>query len=136
DGVPLNCWFMVPSCVPASHFESAGATLGLAEMEQLLEHPRALGVGELMNFPAIVAGDPTELAKATARGSDHADGHAPGVTGRSLDAYVAAGIRSDHESTTVAEALQKRRRGMWVLLREASNAHNLLDLLPLVHEHG
>ncbi|MCW2961948.1 MAG: ade [Thermoleophilia bacterium] len=136
DGVPLSCWFMVPSCVPASHFESAGATLGLAEMEQLLEHPRALGVGELMNFPGIIAGDPDELAKVRARGSDHADGHAPGVTGRALDAYAAAGIRSDHESTTVAEALAKRRRGMWVLLREASNARNLRDLLPLVRDHG
>lgn len=136
EGLPLSCWFMVPSCVPASHFESSGATIDLAGMEQLLRHPRALGVGELMNFPAIVAGDPDELAKARAAGSTHADGHAPGLRGRQLDAYVAAGINSDHESTTVAEALDKRRRGMWVLMREASNARNLRDLLPLVRDHG
>ncbi|MBC7462183.1 MAG: adenine deaminase, partial [Thermoleophilia bacterium] len=136
EGAPLSCWFMVPSCVPASEFESAGAHIDLAGMEQLLEHPRALGVGELMNFPAIVAGDPDELAKVRARGASHADGHAPGLRGHELNAYASAGIRSDHESTTVAEALDKRRRGMWVLLREASNAHNLRDLLPLVLEHG
>jgi adenine deaminase len=136
DGLPLDCWFMVPSCVPASAFESAGAAIDVAGMERLLEHPRALGVGELMNFPAIVAADPGELDKRRASGATHADGHAPGLGGRLLDAYAAARIRSDHESTTVDEALAKRRRGMWVLLREASNAHNLRDLLPLVREHG
>ena len=136
EGLPLDCWFMVPSCVPASPFESAGATIDVAGMEQLLEHPKALGVGELMNFPAIVAGERGELDKRRAAGASHADGHAPGLRGRQLDAYAAARIRSDHESTTVAEALDKRRRGMWVLLREASNAHNLRDLLPLVLEHG
>jgi adenine deaminase len=136
EGSALDCWFMVPSCVPASPFESAGATIDVAGMEQLLEHPRALGVGELMNFPAIVAGDRAELDKRRASGASHADGHAPGLRGRQLDAYAAARINSDHESTTVAEALDKRRRGMWVLLRDASNAHNLVDLLPLVLEHG
>ena len=136
DTSPLSCWFMVPSCVPASEFESAGARIDLAGMESLLEHPRALGVGELMNFPGIVGGDADELAKLRAAGSSHADGHAPGLRGRELDAYSATGIRSDHESTTVAEALDKRRRGMWVLLRDASNAHNLRDLLPLVLDHG
>jgi adenine deaminase len=127
---------MVPSCVPASPYESAGATIDVAGMEQLLEHPRALGVGELMNFPAIVAGDPGELDKRRAAGASHADGHAPGLRGRQLDANAAARINSDHESTTVEEALDKRRRGIWVLLRDASNAHNLADLLPLVLEHG
>lgn len=136
EGAPLDCWFMVPSCVPASPFESAGATIDVAGMEQLLEHPRALGIGELMNFPAIVAGDAGELHKRRARGASHADGHAPGLRGRQLDAYAAARIGSDHESTTVEEALDKRRRGVWVLLRDASNAHNLADLLPLVLEHG
>ncbi len=136
EGLPLDCWFMVPSCVPASDFESAGARIDVAGMEQLLEHPKALGVGELMNFPAIVAGAAGELDKRRATGASHADGHAPGLRGRQLDAYVAARIRSDHESTGVAEALDKRRRGMWVLMREASNAHNLVDLLPLVLEHG
>ncbi|MCW2924014.1 MAG: Adenine deaminase [Thermoleophilia bacterium] len=136
EGSVLDCWFMVPSCVPASEFESAGASIDVAGMEVLLRHPRALGVGELMNFPAIVAGGDGELGKRRALGASHADGHAPGLRGRLLDAYAAARINSDHESTTVAEALDKRRRGMWVLLREASNARNLADLLPLVLEHG
>lgn len=136
DGLPLDCYFMVPSCVPASKFESAGAKIDLAGMEELLTHPRALGVGELMNFPAIVAGDSHELAKRRAIGASHADGHAPGLGGRLLDAYAAARIRSDHESTSVEEALAKRQRGMWILMREASNAHNLADLLPLILQYG
>lgn len=136
DGSPLDCRFMVPSSVPASAFESSGASIDVRGMERLLAHSRAIGVGELMNVPAIVAGDPGELAKRRAAGSSHADGHAPGLRGRELDAYVAARIGSDHESTTPQEALEKRRRGMWVLLREASNARNLADLLPLVREHG
>ncbi len=136
EGSPLDCWFMVPSCVPASPYESAGASIDVAGMEQLLEHPRAIGVGELMNFPAIVAADADELDKRRAVGASHADGHAPGLRGRALDAYAAARINSDHESTTYAEALDKRRRGIWVLMREASNARNLADLVPLVREHG
>ena len=105
-------------------------------MEAILRRRRALGVAEMMNFPGVVAGDPEVLAKLEVRGASHADGHAPGVVGRALDAYVAAGIRSDHEATTLEEALEKRRRGLWVLIREASNARNLRALLPLVAEYG
>ena len=86
-----------------------------------------------MNFPGVIAGDPDVLARMVA---PHVDGHAPGVTGAALDAYVAAGISTDHEAFTAAEALEKRRRGMWVLIREASNARNLRDLLAIVREHG
>jgi adenine deaminase len=119
--------------VPASAFESPGYSLGPPDMEAILRHPRALGVAEMMNFPGVIAGDPDVLSRIVA---DHVDGHAPGVTGKALNAYIAAGVRSDHEATTLAEALEKRRRGMWVLIREASNAHNLRDLLPLVKEYG
>jgi adenine deaminase len=136
EGLPLDVFVMAPSCVPASDFESPGYALGPADMEAILRHPRALGVAEMMNFPAVIAGDEGVLARLDVEGATHADGHAPGVTGRPLDAYVAAGIRSDHEATTYEEALEKRRRGMWVLLREASNAHNLRDLLPLVERYG
>jgi adenine deaminase len=90
----------------------------------------------MMNFPGVIAGDPAELAKLATGLTDHVDGHAPGVGGRRLNAYVAAGIGSDHESTTYAEALEKRRLGMAVMLREASNARNLIDLLPLVAAFG
>jgi adenine deaminase len=133
EGLPLDVFVMAPSCVPASHFESPGWVLEPDDMEAILRHPRALGVAEMMNFPGVIAGDPEVLARLVA---DHVDGHAPGVTGGALNAYIAAGIRSDHEATTYEEALEKRRRGMWVLIREASNAHNLRELLPLVKRYG
>ena len=136
EGLPLDVFVMAPSCVPASDFESPMGPLEPADMEAILRHPRALGVAEMMNFPGVIAGAPDVLARLRVAGATHADGHAPGVVGRALDAYVAAGIRSDHEATTFDEALEKRRRGMWVLMREASNARNLRDLLPLVGQYG
>jgi len=136
EGLPLEVYVMAPSCVPASAFESPRAPLTVADMERILERDRALGVGEMMNFPGVIAGEPAQLRKLALRGATHVDGHAPGVRGPRLDAYLAAGIQSDHESTTYEEALEKRRKGSWIFLREASNAHNLLDLLPLVLEHG
>jgi len=125
---------MAPSCVPASALESPRGALGPAEMAAILRHERAIGVAEVMDFPSVIAGDPAVLEKVALHG--HVDGHAPGVTGPPLDAYAAAGIRSDHEATTWEEALEKRRRGLWVLLREASNARNLVALLELVRRHG
>ena len=135
-GLPLAVFVMAPSCVPASGFESPRRELTVGDMEAILRRRRALGVAEMMNFPGVIAGDPEVLGKLEVRGASHADGHAPGVSGRALDAYAAAGIRSDHEATTLEEALEKRRRGLWVLIREASNARNLRALLPLVREHG
>ena len=132
--LPLEVYVMASSCVPASEFESPRGPLTVEQMAGLLTHDRVLGVAEMMNFPGVVAGRPAELAKAAL--SDHLDGHAPGLRGRALNAYVAAGIRSDHEATTAAEALEKRRLGMGVMLREASIARNLADLLPMVKEHG
>jgi adenine deaminase len=136
EGLPLRVWVMASSCVPASAFESAYRSMGPGDMEAILRRPRALGVAEMMNFPGVIHGDPEVLAKLAIPGSTHVDGHAPGVRGPALDAYAAAGIRSDHESFTWEEALDKRRRGLWVLLREASNARNLRDLLELVRRYG
>ena len=136
DALPLDFYVMAPSCVPASGFESARGPLSAADMETILARDAAIGVAEMMNFPAVVAGERDQLAKVALPGSSHADGHAPGLGGHALDAYLAAGIRSDHECTALEEALEKRRKGMWIFLREASNARNLLDLLPLVLEHG
>ena len=104
----------------------------------LAEEPMAIGVAEMMDFPGVVRGSAEILAKieaARARES-HLDGHAPGLSGRELNAYLAAGIRSDHECTTYEEALEKRRLGMWIMIREGSAARNLEALLPLVLEHG
>ena len=134
DGLPLRVYVMAPSCVPASALESPRGPLGLADMARILQHERAIGVAEVMDFPSVIAGAADVLAKVALH--PHVDGHAPGVTGRALDAYAAAGISSDHESTTWEEALEKRRRGIWVLLREASNARNLVALLELVRRHG
>jgi adenine deaminase len=134
--VPMNVFVMAPSCVPASAFESPRRALDVGDMEAILRRRRALGVAEMMNFPGVIAGDPDVLARIAARGATHVDGHAPGVRGRDLDAYASAGIRSDHEAVTWEEALDKRRRGMWVLIREASNARNARALLELVRRYG
>ena len=136
EGLPLDVYVMASSCVPASEFESPRRPLTPGDMESILRRRNALGVAEMMNFPAVIAGSDAELAKLEVRGATHVDGHAPGVSGRSLDAYLAAGIRSDHEATTYEEAVEKLRKGMWVLLREASNARNLVDLLPVVQKFG
>jgi adenine deaminase len=136
EGLPLDVFIMASSCVPASPYESPRRPLTIGDMESILRRSHALGVAEMMNFPAVIAADRSELDKLEVRGATHVDGHAPGVRGRQLDAYLAAGIRSDHEATTFEEALEKRRKGMWVLLREASNARNLVDLLPLVRDYG
>jgi adenine deaminase len=136
EGLPLEVFVMAPSCVPASPFESPRRPLTRGDMESILRRTHALGVAEMMNFPAVISGQRSELDKLEVRGATHVDGHAPGVRGRALDAYLSAGIRSDHEATTYEEALEKRRKGMWVLLRDASNARNLVDLLPLVKRYG
>ncbi|MDQ6879306.1 MAG: adenine deaminase [Candidatus Dormibacteraeota bacterium] len=134
--LPLDVYVMASSCVPASRFESPRAPFTIADIEGLLRRRRTIGVAEMMNFPGVVAGDPAEIAKLTTGLSDHVDGHAPGLHGPALNAYVAAGIRSDHEATTFEEALEKRRLGMWVMLREASIARNLRELLPIVKRYG
>jgi adenine deaminase len=134
--LPLDVYVMASSCVPASRFESPTRPFTTGDIESLLRRHRTIGVAEMMNFPGVIAGDPAEVAKLTTGLTDHVDGHAPGVRGPALNAYIAAGIRSDHEATTYEEALEKRRLGMWVMLREASIARNLRDLLPLVKRYG
>ncbi|MGH7903270.1 MAG: adenine deaminase [Candidatus Dormibacteraceae bacterium] len=135
-GLPLEVYVMASSCVPASSLESPHRALTVGDIEGLLRRERTIGIAEMMNFPAVIAGDPAEMAKLETGLTDHVDGHAPGVRGLALNAYLAAGIRSDHEATTFEEALEKRRLGMWVMLREASIARNLVDLLPLVRRYG
>ena len=134
--LPLDVYVMASSCVPASRFESPRRPFTTGDIESLLRRHRTIGVAEMMNFPGVIAGHPDEVAKLQTGLTDHVDGHAPGVRGAGLNAYIAAGIRSDHEATTFEEALEKRRLGMWVLLREASIARNLRDLLPLVKRYG
>ncbi|HEX5582235.1 adenine deaminase [Gaiella sp.] len=134
--LPLEVFFMAPSCVPASVFESPRRPLALGDLEALMRRRRVLGLAEMMNFPGVIGGDPAELEKLELEGAEHVDGHAPGVLGASLQAYAAAGIRSDHEALTVEEGRERLRAGMWLLIREASMARNLRALLPLVSEYG
>ncbi|GAC1689793.1 MAG: adenine deaminase [Candidatus Dormibacteraceae bacterium] len=136
SGLPLDVFVMASSCVPASRFESPHRPFTTGDIESLLRRHRTIGVAEMMNFPGVIAGSESEVAKLQTGLTDHVDGHAPGVRGPALNAYIAAGIRSDHEATTFEEALEKRRLGMWVMLREASIARNLRDLLPLVKRYG
>jgi adenine deaminase len=136
SGLQLDVYFMASSCVPASPFESPRRALMPGDLESLMRRRRVLGLAEMMNFPGVIAGDPSELEKLELEGARHVDGHAPGVLGAELQAYAAAGIRSDHEALTVEEGRERLRAGMWLLIREASMARNLLALLPLVQEYG
>jgi adenine deaminase len=132
----LDVYFMAPSCVPASPFESPLRALTPGDLESLMRRRRVLGLAEMMNFPGVVAGSPGELTKLALDGARHVDGHAPGLLGPALQAYAAAGIYSDHEALTVEEGRERLRAGMWLLVREASMARNLRALLPLVEEYG
>ena len=132
--LPLDVYFMAPSCVPASHFESPRRPLTTGDLEGLLRRTHVIGVAEMMNFPGVVAGEESELAKV--RLARHVDGHAPGLLGKRLNAYAAAGIRSDHEAITAEEGRERLRAGIWLLIREASMARNLNALVPLVRELG
>lgn len=135
-GVPLGVYVMMPSCVPASPFESAAAPLEAPEFPDLLNRQRVLGIAELMNYPAAIAGDAAIMSKMAIGGYRHVDGHAPGVRGKALNAYIVSGPSSDHECTDLEEALEKRRLGMWIMIREASMIRNLVALLPLVRDYG
>ena len=134
EGLPLDVFFMASSCVPATSFEDAGASIGPEQVVELLSRPHVLGLAEVMDVPAVLDGGLDVLAKvASARGMGLAvDGHAPGLGARELMAYASAGIRSDHESTTADEALAKAALGMLVQVREGSPARNLDALLPLL----
>ena len=130
---PLSVWVNVPSCVPATAMETAGAVLEASDLLTLLDDPGVLGLAEMMNYPGVIFGAPPVLAKLEGFRGRPLDGHAPGLAGKQLNAYVAAGIGSDHECTTVEEAAEKLARGLYILIREATNAHNLATLLPLVN---
>jgi adenine deaminase len=129
---PLSMFVMLPSCVPATNMETSGATLRSYDIEPFKDNPWVLGLAEMMNYPGTINGDPEVLAKITLFKDKVIDGHAPGLSGLALNAYVAAGIRSDHECTTVEEAREKLRLGMTIFIREATTAHNLEALLPLI----
>ncbi len=133
-GMPLDVLLMVPSCVPATGMETAGASLGVKEIERLLGQERVIGLAEVMNYPGVVFGDRAVLAKVelARRLGKPVDGHAPGLSGRLLQAYAAAGAGSDHESVSPHEALEKLSAGMRLMVREGSAARNLAGLAPVL----
>jgi adenine deaminase len=130
DGLPVDFFFMLPSCVPASPLETAGARVEAADLAPWRGHPRVLGLAEVMNFPGVLAGDAGLEAKLSLFPDGPVDGHAPGLSGKALQAYRISGIASDHECTTAAEAREKLRLGFYLMAREGSLAKNLAALLP------
>jgi adenine deaminase len=130
--LPLELLLMTPSCVPATGLETPGAALNADSLGKLLRWRGVIGLGEVMNFPGVLAGDRDLLDKVSQAEGKVVDGHAPGLSGKELNAYIAAGIYSDHESVTLAEAEEKLGQGMYIMLREGSSEKNLEALLPLV----
>lgn len=138
EGLPVSVFVMAPSCVPATHLETSGAFLDQRDISNLYQHPRVIGLAEMMNYPGVLAADKKvfeKLVSAQLHGLP-VDGHAPRLSGKSLQAYISAGIRSDHECTTREEAKEKLRAGMHLFIREGSAARNLEELLPVVNERN
>ncbi|RJQ39247.1 MAG: adenine deaminase [Dehalococcoidia bacterium] len=131
--LPFELFLMAPSCVPATHLETSGATITAGDIRRLLKLRQVIGIGEVMNFPGVIGASESVLSKINAV-SGAVDGHAPGLGGRDLNAYLAAGIRSDHESVSLEEAREKARRGMFIMIREGSSEKNLQALLPLAND--
>jgi len=131
--LPLDFYFMLPSCVPTSRLETSGASLSSDDLATFLRHERVLGLAEMMNYPGVLAGDREVLHKLARFGDLPMDGHAPGLSGRDLAAYIGAGIASDHECVTAEEALEKAGLGMTIFIREGSAAKDLEALLPAVN---
>ncbi|HUB27178.1 MAG TPA: adenine deaminase [Tepidisphaeraceae bacterium] len=130
--LPLDVILMAPSCVPATDMATAGGTISASDLDTLRREGIVHGLAEVMNFPAVISGDVPMHEKISAMNGRPVDGHCPGVSGKELCAYIAAGVGSDHESVTVAEAAEKLARGLYLLIREATNARNLDALLGVV----
>jgi adenine deaminase len=131
--VPLNVFIMLPSCVPATPMETSGALLKATDLRSLFKKPWVIGLAEMMNFPGVISRNPEVLKKIKMAKGKRVDGHAPMLLGKGLYAYLTAGIRSDHECTTLKEAKEKLKNGMWIMIREGTTARNLRDLIPLVN---
>jgi adenine deaminase len=131
-GALLNVFIMLPSCVPATPMETSGAILKASDLKPLFKEPWAIGLAEMMNFPGVIFRNSEVLKKIRMARRKRIDGHAPMLSGKRLYAYLTAGIRSDHECTTLKEAKEKLKNGMWVMIREGTTARNLRSLIPLV----
>lgn len=135
DGLPMDVYFNLPSCVPASPLETSGAVLRGSDLFPLLRHPKVLGLAEMMNFPGVLASVPEVIDKLLLFEEQCIDGHSPQLSGLDLNAYLAAGISSDHECTSLQEAREKLSKGMVLMIREGSQSKDLARLLPAVDDH-
>ena len=134
EGLPVDVQFMIPSCVPASPLDESGANLDYRDVDSFFDHPRVLGLAEMMNFPGVISGDGATVSKIVASQAHHKkiDGHAPGLSGDALNAYIAAGVYSDHECADMDDAMEKLRLGQFIMIREGTAAKNLEALMPLL----
>lgn len=137
-GLPMDLYLTIPSCVPATRLETSGAELGVEDVLELASKPGIVALGEVMNYPGVIQGEGEVLGKieAARRMGIPIDGHAPGLRGLELDRYIAAGVDSDHEATGWEEALEKLRKGMWLMIREGSAARNMDAILPALLRKG
>ena len=135
QGLPIDIFYGAPSCVPASDFETPYEELDMIAIKNMFDKNYTQHLGEMMNYPAVIAGDPEAWGKILAAGNVPLTGHAPGVSGKNLNAYLSAGISSDHECVDPAEAREKLARGMWIQIREGASFPNLKTLLPIVNEN-
>ncbi|MBR0257493.1 MAG: adenine deaminase [Synergistaceae bacterium] len=135
QGLPVDIFYGAPSCVPASDLETPYEELDMTAMKSMFDRGMTQHLGEMMNFPAVIAGDAEAWGKILAAGNVPLTGHAPGVTGKELCAYMSSGINSDHECTTLDEAREKLSRGMWLMIREGATFLDLKTLLPLIREN-
>jgi adenine deaminase len=135
-GLPVKIYFMMPSCVPATHMETSGAAILDNDIREYMDlYPdRVIGLAEMMNYPGVISEDKEILCKIITVGSRPKDGHAPLLSGKSLDAYIIAGLCSDHECTNLKEAMEKLRKGMHIMIRQGAHEKNLQDLIPLIND--
>jgi adenine deaminase len=138
ENLPFDIYLMLPSCVPATSFENSGAILKAENLSPFYQHPRVLGLAEVMNFPAVLHAEDDMLEKISVakQYGKKVDGHAAGLTGKELNVYMAAGIRTDHESTTAAEAKERLKSGMYLMIREGTVAKDLRNLIPIVNPYN
>lgn len=136
QNLPVDVYFMLPSCVPATAFDESGAGLGYKDIDSYFEHKKVLGLAEMMNYVGVINGDGDVVSKIIASQAHHKkiDGHAPELSGNDLNAYIAAGVYSDHECSTFDNALEKLRKGQFIMIREGTAAHNLKALMPLLNQ--
>ena len=134
DNLPLDFYFMAPSCVPATNLETNGAVIDTSALEDILKNPSVIGLGEMMNYPGVLNKDDNVLNKLGMFQGHIIDGHAPGLGGKELSAYISAGIYSDHECVTLEEAREKLAKGMYIMMREGSSKKNLKSLVPLIND--